>query len=1732
MPELVQGLTRLVAGLDLEFQDLFPWAEELAGPPPTAGLPADVREALGGLLGKLKGADNLAALVSLPDALAEVIACLRRTLAAADHSGAREIASWLDELENHLDDSAAAAREMAGRLVRLAEQVETWTREMDFAFLYNPQRRLFSIGFNIEDGQLDRAHYDMLASEARLASYLAIAKGDVDHRTWFCLSRPMTETAGRVGLLSWGGTMFEYLMPQLFQRQYAGSLIAESCRAAVARQIEFGRQNHVPWGISESAFSALAANSDYHYRSFGVPGLGLKRGLAKDLVVSPYSTFLALEQDPAAAYENLHALSREGGLGRWGYYDALDYTPERLPADKRSLPVRCYMAHHQGMCLAALANLLDAGSVQRRFHSHPLGRAAELLLQERFPAAAPLVEVHESLATAIQIPKAEGELVSRRLAGYETATPRTHLLSNGQYAVMLTSTGGGYSRHRDHAVTRWRSDPTCDHWGQFLYLRDVRTGRLWSATYQPTRARPDAYHVTYSIDKAEYHRRDGAIETHLEVAVSPESQAEMRQLKITNYGTQAAEIEITSYAEVVLAPPAADEAHPAFHKLFVETEYIAEELALAARRRPRDSAQQAPWAVHVLAPGAHGASGVEFESSREKFLGRGRTPQAPAALEPGARLTGACGAVLDPVFALRTRAVIQPHETATLAFTTAVAASREEALALADQFHELRVVQRAFEMAWAYSQVELRHLHLSPAKAHLFQRLASALLYPDPAWRADGATLAANRQGQSGLWRYGISGDLPILLVHITRPDHLDVVRDLLVALQYWRLHGLTVDLVIVNDHPGSYLDALHEQLVELVNELHRHPDSQSAHVSLLRGAQIPREDHTLLAAAAAVVVRAERGTLAKQLELAAAQAKPKAAPALRHRPEPAAEGAMLASKNGSKPAPPRRLVADRRRSFFNGWGGFVDGERAYQIDLSGGRHTPLPWSNVIANPRFGCLVTESGGGYTWAENSREFKLTSWANDPIADMPSEWFYVRDERQGTIYLPLPQPGRDASAEYVVEHRRGQSRFRHSQDGLEFETQIAVAAADPVKFVCANIHNGTREAKVVSLTYYVEWVLGVHRRETQMHVATSIDPQSGALIARNRYHSQFSENVSFLHVLGPNAIATGDRAEFLGRNRDPIEPAALAGNFPAGKTGAGLDPCGAVQTRLALAAGERAKVVFLLGAGRNLDEVQALVTRYRSPQEVDDEIARQEKQWEATLGAIQVRTPNAALDVLVNHWLLYQTLACRLWARSAYYQSGGAYGFRDQLQDVMALVYSRPDLAREHLLRAAARQFEQGDVQHWWHPPSGHGTRTRFSDDYLWLPLVTSHYVSVTGDRGVLDEHASLLHSPPLEPHEQERYELPHQTSHTLSLYQHCKLTFDRAFRLGPHGLPLMGCGDWNDGMNRVGALGQGESVWVGWFLLVILREFLPLMCERGDREEADRLAARAAELRQNLETHAWDGQWYRRAYFDDGTPLGSHQNYECRIDSLSQSWAVFAGADRSRARMAMDAVWNELVRERARLVLLLTPPFDKSPLDPGYIKGYLPGIRENGGQYTHGALWTIQAFAQLGDAERAMELFDLINPVLHAATPEGVIRYQVEPYVAAADVYGVAPHIGRGGWTWYTGSAAWMYRVALESILGFELRGQHLRVRPCIPADWPAFEIDFRRGRATYKITYRNGPNFSRPQVWLDGERHSGEEIELSDEQQSHEILIDCSAGHSERSLAEDGTARSAASRVG
>jgi cyclic beta-1,2-glucan synthetase len=1597
-------------------------------------------------------------------------------------------------------DGSQAAAMLVRRLQAIADQAQQLFRETDFSFLFDPTRKLFSIGFRVQDGTLDPSYYDLLASEARLASFLAIAKGDVAPDHWFRLGRALTPVGRGSALISWSGSMFEYLMPALVMRAPALSLLDHTYRLVVARQMSYAAELKVPWGISESAFNERDLDQTYQYSSFGVPGLGLKRGLSEDVVVAPYATALGAMIQPKAAVRNFARLSSAGAGGQYGFREALDYTARRLPEGATVAVVKSYMAHHQGMALVALGNVLNDRAMVERFHADPIVEATELLLQERVPrdvlVARPRAEEVKSAADVRDLVPP----VLRRFTSPHGSMPRTHLLSNGRYAVMVTAAGSGYSRWRDVAVTRWREDVTRDSWGSYLFLRDMQTGVVWSAGHQPSGTEADSYEVAYAEDHAEFSRRDGSIATRMTIVVSAEHDAEIRRVSLTNLGSHGREIELTSYAEIALAPQAADAAHPAFQNLFVQTEFVPDIGALLATRRPRSSDEQPIWAAHVAAVEEQTGGVIQYETDRARFLGRGRSVRSPVSVIDGRPLSNTVGAVLDPIFSLRCRVRLAPGATAHVIFSTVVAESREQVLDLADKYRESATFERAAILAWTQAQVQLHHLGIEPDEAHLFQLLANRILYSDPSLRPAASLLARNERGAPGLWAHGISGDLPIVLVRIDEAEDLDIVRQLLRAHEYWRLKLLDVDLVILNEHGATYAQDLHDSLEALVRTSQSilvhggHPGHGGVYI--LRGDQLSTEDRTLLQTAARAVLLSRRGNLADQvirLERPERIAPPAAPP-----------GSRQTRSEVSAPRP--------ELEFFNGLGGFADGGREYVTILGPGQSTPAPWLNVIANASFGFQVSESGSGYTWSGNSRQNQLTPWSNDPVSDPVSEVIYIRDDDSGELWGPTAQPIRCEESTYVARHGPGYSRFEHLHDGIGLNLVQFVPLDDPLKISMLTIENLSGRSRRLSVTAYAEWALGTSRGDSAPRIVTALEPETQALLVRNPWNTEFAGRVAFLDLGGRQTAWTADRTEFLGRNGAPDRPAGLDRGYRLqGAAGAGMDPCAALQTSFELANGARTQVLVLLGQADGATAAADLIRRGRT---ADHEATLRgvANYWDDTQGAVQVRTPDRSMDIMLNRWLIYQTLACRLWARTALYQAGGAYGFRDQLQDVIALTTSKRDLAREHLLRAAAHQFVEGDVQHWWHPPSGRGIRTRISDDRLWLPYAVGRYLAVTGDAAVLDESVPYLEGPALRPDQTDAYFQPERSPESASLFDHCVAALDRSLAVGAHGLPLIGTGDWNDGMNRVGNEGRGESVWLGWFLHTVLAAFAPISEARGQHSSSERWQAHMKSLRRALERHGWDGDWYRRAFFDDGTPLGSAVNAECRIDSIAQSWSVLSGAaNPPHAQRAMAAVEEYLVRRGDGLVLLFTPPFDHSDVDPGYVKGYLPGIRENGGQYTHGAIWSVLALAELGDGDKAGELFSILNPINHASTRAGVQRYKVEPYVMAADVYAEPPHVGRGGWTWYTGSAGWMYQAGIEWILGFRLRGTTLLIDPCIPRAWPRYEIDFRYHSATYLIVVENPQGVSRgvASSELDGQALTGggAAIPLADDGATHQVRV-------------------------
>ncbi len=1617
----------------------------------------------------------------------------------------------------------AAGSQHAAERMQLIEQLSVQANDlarMEYGFLYNSATHLLAIGYNVTDRRLDTSFYDLLASEARLTTFTAIAQGQLPQESWFALGRQLTIASGEPVLLSWSGSMFEYLMPLLVMPTFKNTLLDQTYHAAVKRQIEYGAQRSVPWGVSESGYNIFDASLNYQYRAFGVPGLGFKRGLGDDLVIAPYATMMALMVAPEAAYKNLQQLSAAGFEGKYGFREAIDYTVSRVPRGQNYVVIHSYMAHHQGMSLLSLAYLLLDCPMQKRFESDPLFQATMSLLHERVPKATANYSNTNEL-TDIHTTSLETETQMRVLQRPDSRTPEVQLLSNGRYHVMVTSAGGSYSRWNNLAITRWREDGTRDNWGTFCYVRDLTDGHFWSTAFQPTLTQPQAqsYEVIFSEGRAEFRRRDNNFDMHTEIVVSQEDDIELRRTRIVNRMLSRRTIDITSYAEVVLAPAADDASHPAFSNLFVETEIIHSNRAILATRRPNSVGAKMPWMFHLLAVHDGHIDNVSYETDRMQFIGRRNTTATPQAMQNLGKLSDSEGSVLDPIVAIRYQITLEPEQSVTIDMVTGITTSRDICLSLIQKYQDRHLADRVIELSWPHSQVVLRQLNISEADAQLYSRLANSVIYVNPLMRADSSILIRNHRGQSGLWSYAISGDLPIVLVQIKSQDNIELIRQLVQAHAYWFSKGLAVDLVIWNEDHASYRQLLQDEIMGLISTVTgAHAIERPGGIFVRMVDQISDEDRILFQSVARVVLTDGRGTLAEQVN---------------RRDLMELRIPLLISSFDDAPKNINNIKTANHLILENNIGGFTPDGREYVISTAADQVTPVPWANVIANQQFGTVISESGQSYTWGENAHEFRLTPWANDPVVDPGGEVFYLRDEESGNYWSPTPLPRR-GTGNYITRHGFGYSVFTHIEDGIFSELTVYIAIDAAVKYSTLRIRNigsnaladtnnvsntdnvtdaGTtsKTTRKLSVTGYVEWVLGEMRPKSTMHIVTETDPATGALFARNPYNTDFPERVAFFNVDVGSSVnersVSGDRHEFIGRNGSLQHPAAMQRVRLSGKIGAGLDPCAAMQVQFTLEPGQQRDIVFMLGmADTHQVNPSDLVQRYRGTTAAQEALQAVHAFWEKTLGTVQVDTPDTALNLLANGWLMYQTLACRMWGRSGYYQSGGAFGFRDQIQDSMALVHSQPQLVRDHLLLCAAHQFVEGDVLHWWHPPTDRGVRTRCSDDFLWLPMAVHRYVTTTGDTGILDETVHFLEGRPLNPEENSYYDLPTRSSQIGTLYVHCVRAIQRGLTFGAHGLSLMGTGDWNDGMDKVGEHGKGESVWLSFFLYDVLLHFTDIAVLCNDQVFADQCRSEAAQLQQNIAKNAWDGGWYRRAYFDDGTALGSAQNVECQIDSIAQSWSVLSGAgEPERARMAMQALDERLVDRDNELIKLLTPPFDKSDQDPGYIRAYAPGVRENGGQYTHAAVWSIMAFAKLGNNERAWELARMINPINHGKnTP----KYQAEPYVLAADVYAVAPHLGRGGWTWYTGSAGWMYRLLTESLLGITRHNDKLMITPCLPDDWTTYRLRYRYFDTTYNIVVtQNDQQDKACRVTVDGVEQSADYIPLIDDKHEHAVEV-------------------------
>jgi cyclic beta-1,2-glucan synthetase len=1613
---------------------------------------------------------------------------------------------WLNELSVILARADENVKTLITSYGKIMTQAEKFVSEMDFRFLYHSRRRVFHIGYNLNTGNHDQNFYDLLASEARIASIIAIAKGDVPQSHWLHLGRPVTRVEDSYVLLSWSGTMFEYLMPSLFLRSYQGTMLADSAQGAVRHQIAYGKAKGVPWGISESGFYRFDANENYQYRAFGAPGLGFKSGLGDDLVISPYASLMAIGIDPHEVVLNLADLIRHKLFGLYGVYESIDFTTDRLLIDETSAVVSEYMSHHQGMILLAMANFFHNDIMVERMHSDPRIQSVELLLQEQAPqAVTPQNPFSEDVKGVERITTSLVEVDPWRVP-VKTSIPQMHHLSNGKYNVLLSNMGGGYSAWRDIDLTRWQPDGVVDPWGTWVYIQELgsdsqKKGRLWSAGYQPVPGRAVDLQVSYFAHMAVFRREENGITSTMEVTVAPDDPVEIRRIRLHNNGNQNRKLRLTSYGEVVLASQAADVRHPAFNKLFIESEFVPELNLQIFTRRPRSNQDKPILMGHMLV--VNGSQSIaRHEADRNRFIGRNQTLRNPAALTTEEYLTGTTGATLDPIFALGQEIGLEQHENADLAYLTFAAESREAIIALARRYRSWNLISHSFHQANIAAQVWLGKQEITTQSFKDMLQLVSALIYPLKETRASAETIAANRLGQTGLWRFGISGDYPILLVEVDDPSEIGLVREALQVHKFLRTRRFKMDVVLLDHQPTGYGAELEGMLYRMVSKMKADEWlHQRGGIFILHGDQMDSDECALLQTAARVLLLGAEGSLGDQL--------PSYSAPVHHLPELTATRPRKLTVKAALPPQSCPLETKDGLKFYNGYGGFSADGREYIIDLPHGRTTPAPWVNVIGYPEFGFMVSEAGSQCTWALNSGENRLTPWSNDPVCDPTGEVLYLRDEETGEVWTPTPRPA-DANQPYRVTHGAGYSVFENHSHGLRQRLTLFASPEDPVKIVRLQVENTLAHTRRITATQYIEWVLGTTPAINKAYIIPEYVSALGCLLATNPYNHEFCERVAFLTASKVIHGLTADRTEFLGRGGSYADPSALQRLGLETRITPGEDPCAVLQLHLDLLPGATEEIYFVLGQGNDKDHALALAEKYHDSVHVDAAYEQTRVFWDQLLDTVQVHTPEPAIDLILNRWMLYQALSCRLWGRTAFYQSSGAFGFRDQLQDVLALLPIAPAIARGQILNAAQHQFEEGDVMHWWHPPSGRGVRTRFSDDLLWLPYVTALYVETTGDTSLLDETIAFRSATPLKEGEEERYGEYSQTEQAYSLMEHCLRAIDKGATTGSHGLPLIGTGDWNDGMNRVGENGQGESVWLAWFLCDVLKRFARICEQGGDIQTAKNYKSLAKRYAAAVEGSAWDGAWYRRAYYDSGASLGSIQDQECQIDAIAQSWAVISEAGESqRSQQAMQSVLDRLVRPEDRLVLLFTPPFDKTPHDPGYIKGYLPGTRENGGQYTHAAAWTAWAFASLGDGEQAGALFNLLNPVFHSETEEKASVYRVEPYVVCADIYSIPPHTRRGGWTWYTGSAGWMYRLGLEAILGFRKIGANLQIDPVIPPAWDGFEIRYQFGASVYHIQVHNPEHVSRhvSQMLLDDQPLNDGFIPLVDDEQEHRVVV-------------------------
>lgn len=1616
----------------------------------------------------------------------------------SSHQLSPALGDFLSILPDLLDQACDRAARTQRTLDRLKEQAEQWLSEMEFGFLYDRNRQLFRIGYDLDSGRLDNNHYDLLASESRLASLVAIAKGDVPLRHWMHLGRPYRRRRGRAILMSWGATLFEYLMPELYTRQAPGTLLRHAGRAAIRLHRRFTQALKLPWGISESGYYQLDEQKHYQYRSFGVPMLGFRRDLGDRLVISPYASIMALSREPNAVLDNLEQLRAARALGLYGFHEAIDYGRREKLTSHRPRVVHSWMSHHQGMALLAINNFLNDQAMVRRFHADLRIGSAAMLLYESKPLMPPRLRASRQPRVGPPIRVAPRPELWPVQPGTENR--QASCLSNGHFNMLATASGCSSASWNDIMLTRWQPDRTTSQGGHRFLIRDLDQNQQLIFGHAPDPEQGERSSSQMGPHKAEIQRSAHGLICRLRLAVSSQHDIQVQHLRISNDTENARRVLLVSHAEVAMAPVAEFDRHPAFARLFVETEQLEKSSTLLFRKRPRSGSERPIYMAHQLIRPLTVKHTIGWDTDRASFLGRGRRLENAIGLTQGAAgMAARTGAVLDPAIALAVEMEIPAYTDVELAFLTGASHSRRELLANMAYYRSLGRIEWLFEQAAMQTAQETHLLGITHDETREAMSLLASAIWPEPENRQlDGPRL--DQAIQLLLFSRGVSGDWPIILVRI-HADHEPAQLDRLIRMhtflggRQWRS-----ELVLIDESAGGYGQPSRDYLQTSIDEIRaRLFRSLSGRVILISGRELAADQRHALEHAASVVLDATgRGLVRPERESSRLQL-----------PE------LITSRNAdwsemSLPASPGLV-------FSNGFGGFDPARKAYVIEHKSGEATPAPWSNVLANPHFGSLVSGNGSMCSWCGNASESRISPWLNDPVGEGSGEVLYLRDEETGEVWTPTPAP-MPAPGDFRITHGLGWTRFEHASKDLLQSLNVHVDAEDPVKLVQLELHNQCSWTRRITATFYLEWVLGTNRIDQAHHLTVEADTRISAILAQNPFSPRAGQACAFLASATAWHGYTTCRREFLGDGGTIHQPAGLGRIGLGSQLGGGLDPCAAIQVHLDIPPGQSRSALFLVGQGSDADQARALIERYSRPQTGEQSLAASRGSIQQLLATVQVSTPEPAMDLMLNQWLPYQALMGRLWGRTGYYQSSGAFGYRDQLQDMLAMLWFDPAMVRQHLLLAASRQFIEGDVLHWWHEQPLRGVRTRCSDDLLWLPYAVAHYVKVTGDRQILNQRVAYLDGAPLAAEETERYAEFRLSERHETLYEHCKRAIDRSAAVGPHGLPVIGNGDWNDGMNHVSVRGSGESVWLGWFLIRVLDDFAVCCDNQAEPGCAEQYRTLARHLHQQIDQVAWDGEWYQRAYFDDGSPLGSAANQECQIDLIAQAWSVMGPEQPGkRATQAMNSALDRLVDEENRLIKLLTPAFDTGPQNPGYIKGYPPGVRENGAQYTHAATWSVWAMASLGQGDRAMALFRLLNPILRSHDKDSAEGYRLEPYVLAGDIYSVGDLAGRGGWSWYTGAAAWLYRAGIEALLGLSQHGDQLHIRPCLPVEWPGYSAVLNKGNARYEIEVHQHQDPQSPdlEVKLDGVAQPGESIDFIDDGNSHQVQVRVQARKSE-----------------